>query len=166
MARKRRSSRSSSPPPVSLKQPHYVRSESRDAIVIANLRSAPAPRLIFQSPPRSVRPLLAIEDRRTFHPEPYTRPAAMFTRPRHRLQMAMGAKRPATAPAKRGYAVAPDYRVALPHQIRFKGANSVLVCVRRNQRREALFALKKAGKGRSTRVARKWSSYSKISCKR
>lgn len=166
MAKKRRSSRSSSPPrPV--QKTYYVRSETRGAPVTASARPDPGPALTFPIfiSPRSGRVLSEIEDRRYWSPEPYTRPAASLRQPRHRLQIAMGAQRPTIASAKRGYAIVPDYRPALPVNLRFRGAQSVLVCIRRNQRREALFARGKAGK-RAPRRRPKWSSYSKISCRR
>lgn len=168
MSKKSRRNRSvsvSRTPPVI---PDYQTS-SRDPFVIASARTAPGPALTLNQLitfARSVRPLLEIEDRRTWHPDK-ARPAAMMNRPRHRLVLhAPGAKRP-RVPAKR-YGTLPELRPrvsGVPHQVGFVGAQSVLICIRRKQRREALFGAGRAGK-RAPRKLPRWNSFSKIVCRR
>lgn len=146
---------------------YYVTSETRDPSVIANARPAPGPALTFPVliSPRSVRPLIWIEDRRTWNPSPY-RAAAMVSRPRHRLRI----HSPLNAGAKRRAAAAPlrpdlmRRGGAVPSQVAFRGAPSVLVCIRRGMRREVLFAKKRAGRAPKRRP--RWSVYSKIVCGR
>ena len=169
MARKRHSSRASGPSDFY----HYVITPPRDTPSIASTWAEPSRPVLRWSPlilPRSGRSLQAIEDRRTFNPDPY-RPAAALRSPRHRLLVgslinAMGAKRPRQAP-RSGLRLAPGFGVpAVPAHVRFRGANSVLVCVRRRRRREALFARSRIGR-RGMRLRRpRWSAYSSVSCRR
>lgn len=169
MSRKSRRNRSVSvdrTPPVI---PDYP-SPSRDAYAIANTRPntfRPVLPMDLINLARSVRPLVEIEDRRTWHPD-RTRPAAMLTRPRHRLVLhAPGAKRP-RVPAKR-YGTLPELRPrgsGVPFQIGFRGAPSVLICIRRQSRREVLFA--RGGPAGPPRPFRKprWNRFSKLVCRR
>lgn len=53
-------------------------------------------------------------------------------------------------------------RSRVPYQIAFNAPKETLVCVRRQRRKEVLFAKKKTGKG-GQRKAR-WSSYSGVKC--
>lgn len=165
MAKRRRASLSSP-------STHYVGLETRDAPVIASgWRDPSPPPLTFRiSPlPRSGRSLLLIEDRRTFHPDPY-RPALTSRRWRHRLRVglplnAMGAQRP-RQPPRSGLRLMPGLGARkLPVHVGFRGAPHVMVCVRRTRRREALFAAGRAGRGRRNRRPR-WSAYSSVSCRR
>lgn len=94
--------------------------------------------------------LTAVEDRRTFHPRGPTRPAAMFTTPNHRLRV-----RP--NPALRNlHAVSPS--------VAFQAPEHVLVCVRRQRRREVIHALGHAGAVGQKRPRR--NHFSSISCRR
>lgn len=163
MARRtRRKSRPSDRAPPTI--PDYVPEATRGPYVTA---TAPAVRLPVIKSPRSVRDLWAFEDRRTWHPDP-VRPAASLSKFRQRLRVlppnAMGAKRPTTPRAKRGYGVVPDLlrrASGVSAQVGFVAPSSVLVCVRRRMRRAVLIS-----KGVSSRKPRKWSSFSKIVCRR
>lgn len=90
--------------------------------------------------------LREIEDRRTFHPEQAQRAARSFSSPRHKL----------TIPKKH------LGNIKLPSAIGFKDPDRVLICVRRKQRREVLFAKKKHRKGAGGKKRRNW--YSTIQC--
>lgn len=98
-------------------------------------------------------PLTTFEDRRTFHPAPHIRPAFSTFRPSARVV----ARNP----------VAPAHRH--PFQTKavlgFAQPRDVMVCVRRKQRKEVIFALNKTGKGARAREHR-WTDHSNTSCKR
>lgn len=91
-------------------------------------------------------PLLEFEDRRTWHPDGLNRPARASVRSATRLL------------PTRSYSsvVSPGVRFAVPGQ--------VLVCVRRQARREVIFAKRLAG--RSGGGKRRRNPYSSVSCKR
>ena len=98
--------------------------------------------------------LRVIEDRRTYHPEKVMRPVATFSR---RDQRRIVEK----ARDVRKYA---DPRFIAPLNLGFAVPEKVAVCVRRNQRREVIFANRKAGAG--SRSTRRRNEQSEISCKR
>lgn len=89
----------------------------------------------------------AIEDRRTFHPDGYFREARDLT------------GTPAPARLRDTRSRTPRYQVVALDDSR----SPVLVCVRRKQRREVIFAKRKAGKGARTRRRRR-NYYSNVRC--
>lgn len=91
------------------------------------------------------------EDRRTWHPEGPQRPARSLYRARHWLTLAQPRK--ANQRPSRGVPVA----------VGFEDARNVLICQRRQRRREVLHALRKAGKTGQRRPRRSW--YSSVSCR-
>lgn len=119
----------------------------RDATAIASdvrsLLDLEAP-----SPVRS-RPLLEIEDRRTFSPVTF-RPPATVRRPYFLV----------TPDPRRGFRRSSKFSPV----VGFDRPEAVLVCVRRHRRREVLFAAKKAGRGGMRRPRR--GPFSSISCRR
>lgn len=90
--------------------------------------------------------LRSIEDRRAYYPERAVRPASLFSKPRHRLQMSPGTN-----------------LFKLPIGVGFEDSARVLVCVRRAKRRQVMFALKKAGRGGGSRKRRK-GPYTDVKC--
>lgn len=100
--------------------------------------------------------LRQVEDRRMFHPE-RVRPAASFSKPRHRLQVPWQVKRS-------------RWPLSLPIGVQFVDADKVLVCVRRRIRREVMFALKRAPIGLGRKHSWPWkrryrrTDYSKVRC--
>lgn len=101
----------------------------------------------------AIRPLSLlqqIEDRRTYHPDPY-RPAALDYSPRHRLEVDSNTNNKQTSAS------------AVPGGVQFQDAKHVMVCVRRKTRKEVMFALNRTGKG-SGRGRRKRSMYSDVGC--
>lgn len=94
--------------------------------------------------------LPSIEDRRLYSPE---------RAPRAR-GLSKLASQVALAPAKpvrsKGHYV--------PDVFRFNMPNKVAICVRRQKRREVLFALKRTGKGSRVRKRRR-NDYSDVSCR-
>lgn len=91
-----------------------------------------------------------VEDRRTYHPLEFFRPARVFS----------GADAPASVPSP---TPRNKPRAFLAHGLKFPVPNEVLVCVRRKQRKEVLHAFKKVGRGRGGgRKRRNW--WSAISC--
>lgn len=144
--------------------------ESRGPYVTARrlpaLMQAPRTFPLF-NPPRSSLNLLEIEDRRTFYPE-RVRPAKALRSHRHRLTLS-ALSRQANARAKPRVSVmgAPRARQIFDPtaaRISFKGARTVAICIRRRQRRAALFASKRGALGAPRRRPR-WNEYSYISCK-
>lgn len=136
---------------------HSHSNRGRDASDIAKSRRVfrvqPDLPLDYPQPVRSVtrvKPtqlnLFEIEDRRTYHPKAEKRAARSFTRAQHQLVVA-----PSTP------------KVAYPSaQVAFQAPDNVLVCVRRQRRKEVLHALQKAGKRGQKRPRR--SYYSSIKC--
>lgn len=172
MARRSRSRRSSGPPSYSAGVSDAglfldsVQAQRRDPPAIASARPEFLPAALFSVSPRSGRYLLEIEDRRTFHPERY-RNAAGLRNQRHRLRsvlIAMGAKRPRQSP-RSGLRLMPGPGVRASARVAFRGPQSVVVCVRRRQRREVLWALRRAGRGAPRRRPRR-NAFSSILCRR
>lgn len=93
--------------------------------------------------------LRPVEDRRTWHPLGEDRPTRTTSGHPTRPNMVAGATSPG--------------RGRLPAQIKFADPGRTVVCVRRHQRKEVLFALKKTGKG--SRSPKRRNPNSEISCK-
>lgn len=99
--------------------------------------------------------LQEIEDRREFHPERADRSAlSLFGRP-HRLAVHKVEHRPARPVLSK--------RSSPPHRIQFVDPRQVVVCVRRQQRKEVLHALGRTGRGARAPRRRTWRS--DISCR-
>lgn len=96
------------------------------------------------------RPLLEVEDRRTFHPERSLRPPMTFVGGASRLV----AKRPPSS----GRSSYPGARIG------FEVPRAVVVCVRRKQRKEVLHALGKVGRGAGTTRRRRRNGWSDVDC--
>lgn len=165
---------------------YNVRSDQRDdSYTIANTRPEPLPAVLSGPPdvfilPRSSLNLRFVEDRRTWYPTPF-RPAATLRGPNYKLRVVSPppyAKRPAKAAKGRlGRVAHPGLRpealqlhrpgwAGPPVHVGFKTPASVMICVRREQRKEVLFAKSKGrAPGRPKRRPRK-NSYSSISCRR
>lgn len=119
----------------------------RDAFDIANSDELLTP----STSPRSGPTILDLEDRRSFTPDVFYRPPKAI---RSVVRLAM----PHTSkPHIRA-------RSRFSPVIKFKAPQSVLICVRRQRRREVLHAMKKAGKGGMRRPRR--NQFSSISCRR
>lgn len=92
-----------------------------------------------------------VEDRRLFHPAPRAlRPARELTRAKAQLV------------GKVKHSVKSAVATLLPG-VAFERPSAVLVCVRRKDRREVLFALKRRGKGSRSRRRRR-NQWSNVSC--
>lgn len=115
---------------------------------IARPLPAPLPRLSRLS---LHEPILALEDRRTWHPLPFSRPVMALERLAARLVPAVR-NRPFKPPLWSGV------RFAVPHK--------VALCVRRNRRKEVLHAKRIAGSGASRFKRRHRNAFSEVSCKR
>lgn len=100
-------------------------------------------------------PLADIEDRRYYNPQGAFAPARSFSKPRHRLKAID--RTPPTGDLFR------KNRSQTRALIAFQAPQNVLVCVRRQRRKEVLHALNKAGKVGQRRPRR--SFYSSISCR-
>lgn len=119
----------------------------RDVYSIASRAAVPFDLYAFRR--LSVLPSLikSLEDRRVYHPERYYRPARALSK----LAGSVKLKRVA---GNRQRLFAPDV-------LRFAIPEKVAVCVRRKERREVIFALKRFGRG----GARRRSYFSDVSCK-
>lgn len=116
------------------------------------------------SPTRSLsRPfrenLEIFEDRRTFHPEGLSRPARLFSQPRHRLTLVD--KKPFLNPDRFAKLRQFSGTKAL---VAFEQPSKVLICVRRQIRKEVLHALNKSGKSGQRSPRRNY--FSEISCRK
>lgn len=98
-----------------------------------------------------------IEDRRTYHPQRAQRPARSIDKPVHRLVITKGPEHPPTRKPSQAKLS------ALPHRVQFQAPKKVLICVRRQARKEVLHALNKTGKGARARQ-RHQTPYSRIKC--
>lgn len=93
-------------------------------------------------------PRSEIEDRRTHHPLGFFRPARQWS--------GHGVKPHVVSPAKK-------FSPALPFNVRFADPRKTLVCVRRKERREVIFAKNKMKRGAAARRRRRnW--FSEVSC--
>lgn len=101
-------------------------------------------------------PLLAFEDRRLWNPEGDIAPARSFSTTRHRLRAVLS-----PSIQVRDRYEDRSYR-PVPWLIGFRNPSRVLVCVRRKQRREVLFALGQGGKNGQS--SHRLSEYSDIHC--
>lgn len=113
--------------------------------------------------------LTVYEDRRQWHPEGVSAPARSFSSTRHRLKAVspLSRREPLEGRSKAqiwGFGGLEGSFEAVPARIGFERPKRVLVCVRRQQRREVLHALGKAGRGGFSLKPR-WSEYSYIRCK-
>lgn len=113
----------------------------------------PSPLVHHTSPSSQI--LRDIEDRRTYHPDGPSRAARSYDRPTHTLVLPV---HPKNVNKRAGRASS-----ALPKTVQFQAPKRVLVCIRRNARKQVLFALNKTGKGARSRKHRK-SEYSSIRC--
>lgn len=110
--------------------------------------------------PDITRPLLRptilseLEDRRQFHPLHDVRPARGFTKNDSLLYVRPVGDRVSGRKDKK-------WR---PETFQFAVPKRVAICIRRKQRREVLFALKRSGKGSKARRRRR-NYYSDVSCK-
>lgn len=104
------------------------------------------------------------EDRRQWHPEGAYRPARSFSQPRHRLTIVE--PRRASQPYSSWRSPYLRSNFSLTQRVAFQKPEKVLVCVRRQQRREVLFARKKTGRGAGRRSKPRFNFYSSISCRR
>lgn len=102
----------------------------RDASVIASRR-------LLRSVVEPLPSLLPLEDRRSFYPE-RVRPA---------LGLFSWSADPVVADRKSD--------MSLPFRLAFREPKRVWICVRRKMRREALFALRRTGKGSRSRRRRR-----------
>lgn len=111
----------------------------------------------FLKPP----PLTQIEDRRLWHPEGEFRPARMFNSPRHRL-VEYGVR--VRSARSSGSSVRSTRR--LRPIVAFADPSNVLVCARREMRRQVMHAFRRTGRGGGPKKRPTFSWYSRISCKK
>lgn len=135
------------------------RSNSRGRRVILNnannlLLPAPMPLNRVSMQGLKTLPSLSVyEDRRSYHPIGLNAPARSFSRSRHRLKVSHAAPR----------SKALSSPTTFTSHIAFQSPSRVLVCVRRQRRKEVIHALGKSGRSGQRRPRR--SEYSSISCK-
>lgn len=150
-------------------QAHDVSSHRRDPFAIA---SSP----LYTLRGLSMVPLKDIEDRRQWHPD-RVRPFASLWTPRHRLVVQPPPNASIRAERGKGRLAAtrgfrPEARQTrraggpLPFRISFRGAQAVLVCIRRKRRREALAATYGLGRKFPRRRRARRNASSSIGCRR
>lgn len=130
------------------------RARRRRSQVITSPSAIPSRSLSFSLPRQVTRPapIRLVEDRRTYHPLGYFRPARTISG--HPVGPVVVTKNRSTKNQARPF-LAKGLSFALPKK--------TLICVRRKTRKEVLHALKKVGKGKSGgRRRRNW--YSNIGC--
>lgn len=110
--------------------------------------------------------LIEYEDRRQWHPEGENRPARSFSQSRHRLTVVDKNYRRQVQKNRDRFAGVRRFPSQTRAAVVFKNPDRVLVCVRRNIRREVLHALNKTGRGKGKQRRPRYNVYSKISCRR
>lgn len=131
-----------------------VRQAGRDVVKhtpIARVRTLPRLKTID---------LRVFEDRRAFHPD-IVRPAFALPRSASRLVVHPNVNKPRPVP----YSLGPTLRGSIPHRIGFEVPRQVVLCVRRQRRREIMHALGVAGRGGVGRGRkRRTNEYSEVGC--
>lgn len=92
-------------------------------------------------------PLIDVEDRRTWHPEDFFRPA-----------MEIGGTRTTQRVVKK------SFKPQLPFGLQFAVPEKTAICVRRKTRKEVLHAMRKTGGGQRRRNKPTKNWYSKLGC--
>lgn len=132
----------------------------RDNFSIANRR---LPALYVVRPISQSQFLSQFEDRRRWHPEGRYAPAVSFSNTRHRLRVVEPTPR-AQVQVPRGRFSRMPLRQSVPVRVGFQAPDRVLICVRRQRRKEVLFAKNKTGRvGQKTP---RFNFYSSVSCRR
>ena len=126
------------------------RRNRRDNVSIANRRLP-----YFSSSPRSMSQLSLIEDRRVYNPLGSLSPARSISRNTHALVVPNDRVSPSRSRSNRSFLSPPSF-------VGFQAPKKVLVCVRRQRRKEVLHALKKTGRVGQRRP--RFSDYSSIKC--
>lgn len=110
--------------------------------------------------------LRMFEDRRTFHPEGrYNAPVRTVFGTPARLTV-VDRNYTKTGPFSRASVVSAPARSQTKAALAFSTPGSVVVCVRRQRRREVMFALQKTGRGAGKQKRPRRTELSKISCRR
>lgn len=128
----------------------------RSAVTSTANRVASAP---LVSPLRTVKirsfqeQVRELEDRRDYHPQGKSRDPRSTYRSDTRLIV---------APIKKALKRPKGSKLVIPFRTSFSVAKRVSLCVRRHQRREVLFALKRVAKGSGSRKIR--NQWSEIKC--
>jgi hypothetical protein len=112
----------------------------------------------FSTIRRTSNNLTQYEDRRLWHPEGDYAPARSFSKTRHRLEVFPRISYSSGLSINK----VQNLSRTTAHAIGFSAPNKVLICVRRNIRKEVLHALNKTGKGGQNPPRR--NSYSNIYC--
>lgn len=123
-----------------------MRSEERDAIAVSMPRRMPPP---VRSDFSSLADLIEIEDNRTWTPVPFHSPVSVFLKADANVNVGR----------KRNVQFAYNARDIF----RFERPEHLARCVRRKQRREVLFALRRTRSGRGRPKRRNY--WSDVSCK-
>lgn len=111
--------------------------------------------------------LQLFEDRRRWDPAGPNAPARSFSTPRHRLTLV-----DRSTPRKINYSSTPyassPFATGMSQTkatIAFAEPRRVLLCVRRQQRKEVLHALRKTGPGSGASRYDNWNEYSNVRCR-
>lgn len=126
-------------------QDDYSLGGSADAFDIANRR--------LLSPLAPLDPLVELEDNRTFHPSGSSRA------PRFAVRLSARDRQPSPRQRQVGYRPRSQTKAV----IAFEQPDQVVLCVRRKERREVLFAKRRHGRGGRRPRRRTWKS--QISCR-
>lgn len=122
------------------------RAAERDHNTIPNRRLPPRVSSLFS------RPLLSVSDRRQFHPDDMFAP--VFSYDRRSRKIVERNVNPVRKSTQYASPFGSSFGFAVPHK--------VSLCVRRKQRREVLFALKRTGKG--SRTPKRRNYWSDVRC--
>lgn len=129
----------------------------RDTVTTYPVPSVAARAVYLPALPKS-----SLTDLRYYQP---TRPKVAFddVGRRAKILQAPVRQKPARSPSSRSRTTLPDYLSgAFRERLAFALPKRVLVCVRRKQRREVLFAKKRTGRG--SRSRKRFNVYSQVRC--
>lgn len=120
----------------------------------ANLR---LPRLL----PRSMSVARGLPDRRNYHPDGMMAPLAVTSRLSSKL--VHGVSRGSTKKSNRNVPRYGGFKTFTPSSVAFKAPSRVVLCVKRQQRKEVIHAIGKAGRSGQRKPRR--NQWSDVSCK-
>lgn len=135
----------------------------RDTSAIAN-RRLPRSQTPSVSPRRMQSDFLrSVSDGRFFNPEPSYVSQRSLSGLRHRLKLYEPRARRIVSSRHESSVQMRSVQSSVPTAIGFTAPKSMLVCVRRQQRREVMHALNKSGRGGQKRP--RFNEFSKVRCK-
>lgn len=132
-------------------------SNQRLPLFIGTPTIRPTPQYTFRWAP--------VEDNRSFHPDGAHRSVRDIYGSPVSYQVFSPSPRRSQSRLSNPYLNYLRQQRQVPWQIQFVGSKKVLTCVRRQERKEVLHALRKTGRGRGSQRRPRWTSKSYVRCR-